>query len=158
MTNPGAIELRDVSRDDLPVFFEHQRDPVAVKMAAFRSREWEEFEKHWERILADPATTQRAILVDGKVAGNIGAYDAGGERGERLVGYWIDRALWGRGVATRALELFLECEAKRPLHARVVTTNRGSIRVLEKCGFVRIGNEVDVTAEPPVEELIYERA
>lgn len=149
------VDLRNVSKDDLPLFFEYQRDPVAVEMAAFRSRDRASFDEHWERILAEPSNTNRTILVDGLVAGNISAYDAGPER---LVGYWVDRVLWGRGVATRALELFLECEAKRPLRARVVEANLGSIRVLEKCGFVRVGEEVDASDGEPVVELIFQLA
>ena len=32
--------LRNVAESDLPIFFEHQRDPDATAMAAFPSREW----------------------------------------------------------------------------------------------------------------------
>lgn len=58
-----------------------------------------------------------------------------------MVGYWVDRACWGRGIASRALAMFLDEVIARPLHARVATTNLGSIRVLEKCGFVITGYE-----------------
>ena len=52
------------------------------------------------------------------------------------VGYWVDRALWGRGIASRALELLLREVVGRPLHATVATSNGASLRVLRKCGFV----------------------
>ena len=56
--------------------------------------------------------------------------------GEDHVGYWIDRAYWGKGIASRALHLLLREVAKRPLVATVATSNGASLRVLQKCGFV----------------------
>ena len=47
------VLLRDVEPGDLPIFFEHQRDPVAVAMVVFRSRDKAEFDEHWAKILAD---------------------------------------------------------------------------------------------------------
>ena len=52
------------------------------------------------------------------------------------VGYWIDRAFWGRGIASRALHLLLQEVAKRPLVATAATSNGASLRVLRKYGFV----------------------
>jgi RimJ/RimL family protein N-acetyltransferase len=57
------------------------------------------------------------------------------------VTYWIGREQWGRGIATRALDEFLEIELTRPLHARAASDNVASIRVLEKCGFSRVGTD-----------------
>src|ERR671922_121773 len=55
-------------------------------------------------------------------------------------GAWIGRSYWGQGVATRALKEFLtRIETTRPLYARAASDNAGSIRVLEKCGFTRVG-------------------
>jgi RimJ/RimL family protein N-acetyltransferase len=55
--------------------------------------------------------------------------------GQREIGYWIDRAYWGRGVATAALSTFLRLEQTRPLYAGVAKHNAASLRVLQKCGF-----------------------
>jgi RimJ/RimL family protein N-acetyltransferase len=125
--------LRDALEADLPIFFEHQRDPEATRMAAFPARNWDAFTAHWKRILASDAVTKKTILCDGEVAGNILSFD---QEGKRLVGYWIGREFWGRGLATRALSEFLDEVTVRPLYAYVATTNVASIRVLEKCGFV----------------------
>jgi RimJ/RimL family protein N-acetyltransferase len=132
----GAVSLRDVTEADLPLFFEHQRDPVATEMAAFPARERAPFLAHWATILADPALAKQTILVDGQVAGNIGSWE---QDGQREVGYWLDRAYWGRGVATQALALFLRQVTARPLYAYVAQHNIGSRRVLEKCGFTLAG-------------------
>ena len=53
--------------------------------------------------------------------------------------YAIVRAWWGRGIATRALQLLLEEVQLRPLHARAAATNLGSVKVLTRCGFVCTG-------------------
>jgi len=129
------VQLRDVEAGDLPLFFEHQRDPVAVAMVAFNSRQREAFDQHWAKLLADEKNLAKTIVADGKVAGNIGSWTSDGKR---EIGYWIDRALWGRGIATEALSLFLRLEQTRPLHAGVAKHNTASIRVLQKCGFTSI--------------------
>ena len=56
--------------------------------------------------------------------------------GGRGVMYWIDKALWGKGIATKALAGLLEVVKVRPLYAGAAKDNVASIRVLEKCGFV----------------------
>lgn len=130
----GAV-LRDVVEADLPVFFEHQRDAEAVEMAAFPAREREPFFEHWHRIMADDELVAKTIVSDREVAGNVVSFE---RDGKQLVGYWLGREFWGRGLATRALSEFVEELTMRPLYAEVATTNVGSIRVLEKCGFERV--------------------
>jgi len=126
------IQLRNVEANDLPLFFEHQRDPIAVAMVAFSSRDRAAFDQHWANLLADDSLLKKTIIVDGEIAGNIGSWTS---EGKREVGYWIDRAFWGRGVATEALSAFLSLEPIRPLYAGVAKHNVASIRVLQKCGF-----------------------
>lgn len=129
--------LRDVRDEDLPIFFEHQRDPEACRMAAWSPRERDAFMEHWRtKVIGNPSGRKRTIVVDDDVAGNIVSWDA---EGKRLVGYWIGRRYWGRGIGTAALSEFLGEEAIRPLCAYVAVENRGSIRVLQKCGFRQVG-------------------
>ena len=93
--------LRAVVDADVPIFFEHQRDPEASAMAAFPSRAYDAHMAHWaDKVLADETAVARTIVVDGQVAGNVVSWEADGRR---LVGYWIGREFWGRGVATRAV-------------------------------------------------------
>jgi RimJ/RimL family protein N-acetyltransferase len=61
----------------------------------------------------------------------------------REVGYWIERELWGRGIASAALEQFLRIETRRPLHAGVAAHNAASLRVLSKHGFAVAGRDGD---------------
>ena len=140
--------LRDVRADDLDAFFEHQREPEANEMAIFPAREREAFDAHWRKILADDSVIKKTIVHEGEVAGNLGSWE---QDGRRLVGYWIGREFWGKGLATRALAEFVDLVSDRPLHAWVATSNVGSIRVLEKCGFVQVGSRTT-----DVEELLFE--
>jgi RimJ/RimL family protein N-acetyltransferase len=78
----------------------------------------------------------QTIIFDGSVAGNVCCWE---DSGEKLVGYWIGREYWGKGIATAALSEFLKCVPDRPLVARVAEHNVASIRVLEKCGFTIVG-------------------
>ncbi len=135
------VALRDVREADLDAFFVHLQDDGAVWMAAFTPpdpSDREAFDAHWRRLLADDTVLARTIEVDGAVAGHIASFDM---LGDRELTYWLDRAVWGRGVGTGALKAFLELERTRPLHARAASDNAGSIRLLEKCGFVRVGTE-----------------
>ncbi len=120
-------------------------------MAAFQPRAWEAFVTHWRlKVLRDTSSGKQTVVVDGRVAGNVVSWS---QEGKRLVGYWIGRDHWGRGVATAALSAYLKEETHRPLHAYVAAHNLGSIKVLEKCGFRRVGG---VEKGPDgVEEWLY---
>ena len=128
------MRLRSVEDRDLDVFFDHQADPQAVEMAAFPARDKDQFAAHWAKIRADDTKVVRTIVAEGMVAGNIGSWQ---ENGQQLLGYWVGREYWGRGVATQALALLVDEVSIRPLYAHVAAHNVGSIRVLEKCGFRR---------------------
>jgi RimJ/RimL family protein N-acetyltransferase len=139
-----SVRLRDVEPGDLPAFFEHQRDPEAVGMVVFNSRERLAFDEHWAKILADDTNLKQTVVVDGQVAGNVTSFV---REGMREVGYWLDRAYWGRGVGTAALSAFLKLEKRRPLCAGVARHNIGSLRVLQKCGFLLMGSREPKCAE-----------
>jgi|SRR5918995_496584 RimJ/RimL family protein N-acetyltransferase len=143
-----SVSLREVTDTDVDVFFEHQRDPEANEMAAFPARGKEAHEQHWAKILNDPTVVSRTIVVGHEVAGNIGSWLQGDMR---LIGYWIGRDHWGKGIATSALAQFVDLLPERPLHAYVAKDNVGSVRVLEKCGFERLAEE---SAEDGVVELL----
>jgi RimJ/RimL family protein N-acetyltransferase len=156
MTTTTAVVLRAVADDDLPVFYEQQLDPDATRMALFPARDRDAFMAHWRRILADDTLVARAIVVDGEIAGNVVSF---ARDGKREVGYWLGKAFWGRGIATKALAERLDEVTERPLYARVARTNLGSIRVLEKCGFAVIGSETsfDAAMGEEIDELLFER-
>ena len=148
--------IRPVTDTDLPVLFRHQLDPEAARMAVFPSRDEAAFMAHWERVLQRPDVTAWAVLTDdGAVAGNVLAFEVDGTP---LVGYWIGREYWGRGLATRALQALLRQLPRRPLYAHVARTNAASIRVLEKCGFAEVGERdvFDETLGAAIAEVVME--
>ena len=136
------FSLRDVLEADLPIFFAYQLDPDAQAMAAFTAKDptdRQAFMMHWHRILADPTNIIRTIIVDRQVAGSVSSYQ---DAGHPEVTYWLGKNYWGKGLATRALSEFLaQVNPTRPIYARAAKDNRGSLRVLEKCGFRIIGED-----------------
>ena len=147
------VSLRDVDIADLAVFYDDQRDPDANHMVGFYARERDVFELHWAKILRDDRTIKKTIEVDGRVAGYILSF---GEVDEREVGYWISRPYWGKGVASSALAELLRHEPVRPLFAHVAKHNVASARVLEKCGFKLVREQMgDAKGRGPyIEELV----
>ena len=137
----GRVLLRDVTEGDLPVFFEHQLDAEANRMAAFTAEDPSDgkaFAAHWNRILADETIVKKAVLFDGRVAGYVSSFE---QDGEREVTYWIGKGYWGKGVATEALSQLLRLIRERPLRARAAKDNLASLRVLRKCGFEVSGED-----------------
>jgi RimJ/RimL family protein N-acetyltransferase len=134
----NEVSLRDVHESDLPVFFEHQVDPDATRMASFPARSRDEFMVHWAKSMSDKTTILKTIVVNGEVAGNIVGWE---QSSEPKVGYWLGKEYWGRGIASEALSQFLRHMEVRPLYARVAKQNIASIRVLQKCGFTKYGED-----------------
>jgi len=128
----ARTRLRPVVSSDLDTFFEHQRDPVALRIGTLTSRERAAFDAHWAKILADPLAMQRTVEYDGAVVGYVGSFV---RAGLREVAYWYGREHWGKGIATGALRAFLGEVQERPLFARVTVDHTASRRVLEKVGF-----------------------
>jgi RimJ/RimL family protein N-acetyltransferase len=143
------VRIRPVEDDDLPIFLAHQDDPIAAAMAAFPTRAPDVFFAHWATIRADPTNLTRTIVAGDEVVGDIVSWM---HDGTRQVGYWIGREHWGKGYATAALRLLLDEVGDRPVMAHIAIDNIGSQRVVEKCGFVRVGEEV---ADDKVVEAIY---
>jgi ribosomal-protein-alanine N-acetyltransferase len=92
----------------------------------------------------DGETHPFAILDDGAIAGTINLFGIVRESLQSgVVGYWVDGARNGRGLATRAVgEILAFAFNELDLHrveAATLVDNVASQRVLEKSGFERIG-------------------
>lgn len=135
------VLLREVGEQNLDVFFEQQRDPAAVWMAAFTPADrsdYAAFRTRWRRILNDPSVTARTILWGGRVVGHVAMF---GPPGEREITYWLGRERWGGGLAARALSQFLRGQPAGVVYARAAADNTASLRVLAKCGFTVSGRD-----------------
>jgi RimJ/RimL family protein N-acetyltransferase len=151
------ILLRDVTDGDLPLFFEYQKDPLANHMAAFTAKDPSDrqaFDTHWARIRASETVLIKTILCDEQVTGSVLSFE---DFGQPEVSYWLGRQYWGKGIATRALILFLDIQKTRPLYAHAAMDNLASIRVLEKSGFVITGRDKGFANArgQKIEELIF---
>ncbi|HEX7743902.1 MAG TPA: GNAT family N-acetyltransferase [Micromonosporaceae bacterium] len=147
----SEVALRPIDDRDLDPIFDQMRDPESVWMAAFTTRNPDDrsaFDAHIARVRASPDTLMRAVSYDGQLVGTIASFVIDGDT---EVTYWIDRAVWGRDIASRALALLLDVVRRRPLHARAASDNIGSLRVLQKSGFRVIGTENSFAAGRNVE-------
>ncbi len=154
------VSLREVLDGDLPILFEQQLDPDANRMAAFTvadPTDHDAFLARWRRIRADETVTIRTIVAGGEVAGSVLLWRDPDLPGPE-VSYWLGKEHWGRGIATAALAAFLGVVAERPLYGRCAADNRGSRRVLEKCGFAVRSEEVGFAParREEIAELLFE--
>jgi RimJ/RimL family protein N-acetyltransferase len=135
------VRLRDVVEADLEVLFLQQDDPEANRRASFPARPRDAFMTHWRTVvLANPTGLAKAVMADGEVAGNIVSWT---QDDRRYLGYWLGQAYWGRGIGTAAVRLFLAEERIRPLYAEPHQDNAASVKLLERCGFERVGTDED---------------
>jgi len=133
------VSLRPLEDGDLDAIYLQATDPESIRMAAFTSPDQTDrsaFLDRMARVQADPSATSLVVDVDGAIAGTIASFRMDDEL---EVTYWIDRAHWGKGIASAALQLLLAETAERPVFARAASDNLASIRVLEKAGFRRVG-------------------
>jgi RimJ/RimL family protein N-acetyltransferase len=133
------VSLRPLEDSDLDAIFEQITDPDSIRMAAFTAENWTDrhaFLDRMSRLRADASVWNRVIDVDGAVVGTIGSFRLDDQR---EVTYWVARTMWGKGVASAALQILLAEIAERPIYGRAASDNIGSLRVLEKAGFRRVG-------------------
>jgi RimJ/RimL family protein N-acetyltransferase len=133
------VSLRPLEDRDLDAIYQQVTDPESIRMAAFTAEDQTDhraFLNRMSRIRANTSASNRVIDVDGAIAGTIASFRIDDQL---EVTYWIDRTQWGKGIATAALQLLLTETAERPVYARAASDNVGSLRVLEKAGFRRVG-------------------
>ena len=133
------ISLRPLEDGDLDAIYRQVTDAESVRMAAFTAEDQTDrraFLNRMSRLRADTSVSNRVIAVDGAVAGTIGSFRIDDQL---EVTFWVDRTQWGKGIASAALQILLAETAERPLYARAASDNVGSLRVLEKAGFRRVG-------------------
>jgi len=141
LSSMPKIALRLVIDSDLPIFFKHQQHQPALHMAAFVHEDPSDrahFDAHWGKLMGSSKILKRSIIADKQLVGHIMSFEMDGDR---EITYWIDHHHWGKGIASEALRLFLDCETTRPLYGRSATDNKASIHSMEKNGFVLIANE-----------------
>lgn len=152
------IELRHTNPNDLETLFLFQLDEDANWLAAFTSKNPSDknaYIEKWTRLLSDEKINIRTILLKKEIVGSIAKFEM---EGNAEITYWIGKEFWGKGIASNALKNFLEIERTRPIFGRIAFDNLGSKKVLENCGFSKIGIEKGFAnaREKEIEEFIYE--
>lgn len=141
-----TVRLRPVSVEDAPELVRLLGDDREAVMCMARVPWPLELEgaRRWLRN-ADQGETVFAVLrpSDGAFLGTVGFWPGRGEDAETFeIGYWIGREYWNQGYATAAVARTVE-SARRVgvecLQALVRPDNVASVRVLEKNGFVFLG-------------------
>lgn len=151
------IRLAKTALADLDTLFNFQLDNESNHLAAFTSghpADKPAYLAKYTKLLSDPAINNQTIIVDNVIAGSIAKFEI---QGDAEITYWIDKRFWGQGIATTALKKFLIIEKARPLYGRVAFDNYGSQKVLEKCGFTKIGADKGFAnaRQAEIEEYIY---
>lgn len=94
------------------------------------------------------------LAEDGELVGSMSLMHI--NEGEAELGYWVGVPYWGRGIATASarclVEHGFEVLGLRRIHARVLTRNSASARVLSRLGFKTIGSEPTVCGYRQAEE------
>ena len=151
------ITLTRTEEEDLNAFFQFQLDKEANHLAAFTSKDPNDkaaYLEKYTKFLTDPTKNMRTIKVNNEIVGSISKFVI---ENDAEITYWIDRKFWGQGIATTALKELLKIEPARPIYGRVAFDNFGSQKVLEKCGFVKIGKDKGFAnaRQTEIEEYIY---
>jgi RimJ/RimL family protein N-acetyltransferase len=155
--NNSEIILRRTEITDLELLFVFQLDEEANYLAAFMPKDPTDKAAYLEKytnLLTLPTVNMQTIFVDQVIAGSISKFEM---EGEAEITYWIDKKFWGKGVATEALRQLLTIENSRPIFGRVAFDNFASQKVLEKCGFIKVGSDRGFAnaRHTEIEEYIY---
>jgi RimJ/RimL family protein N-acetyltransferase len=151
------IKLRPSVISDLESLFDLQLDKESGYMAAFmpsNHTDQSAYIDKYTKLFNDPNVTNLTILIDNIIIGSVAKFIM---NGEAEITYWIDRKYWGQGIATHAVKSLLDIEMMRPIFAHVAFDNFGSQKVLENCGFERIGSDHGFASarQEEIEEFIY---
>lgn len=157
MTNEIEITLRQTIVQDLETLFSFQLDKEGGYLAAFMPKGHTDktaYIDKYTKLLNDPTVNNQTIILDNKIVGSIAKFVM---FGDNELTYWIDKQFWGKGIASSALKKLLTIENSRPIFGRVAFDNFGSQKVLEKCGFVKVGTDKGFAnaRQAEIEEFIY---
>lgn len=132
------LVLRRARIEDVGAMHRIMRDPVAMRYWSTLPHESVKQTADWVRSMLNPPDEGDDFIVtlDGEVIGKLGAWALPD------IGYLIDPAHWGKGLASEALSAFIahrRREGSTFLTADTDPRNMASIRLLERHGFVETG-------------------
>ena len=143
--NLGHFLIRDWRRGDEESLARHANNPKIFRNVRDRFPHpytLEDARQYVERAGSESPMSSFAIVVAGEAVGGVGFFfQEDIFRRSVEIGYWLGEAYWGRGIATDAVRamsdyIFANFDVVR-IFAGVFEWNPGSMRVLEKAGYVR---------------------
>ncbi len=143
----GLCRLRPLRRDDAPAIARHANNPDVARYLRDRfpsPYSVDDALRFFEYVEHARDECVACIEIAGAAAGAIGLqFRSDVERCSAELGYWLGEPFWGRGVITAAIRCFTAWAMPRfeltRVYAEVFADNPASARVLEKCGFARVG-------------------
>ena len=145
------IKLRPWTEDDAETLYRYASDPEVGTRAGWPPHKSVDESREIIRTLFMNDTTWAIELKEtGEPIGAIGygpSCDCGlpTREGEPIVGYWVAKPYWNKGICTEALGLMLDHIRRHTRLTSLVcghyTDNPASGRVMTKCGFVPTGEE-----------------
>ena len=143
----GKCVVRDWARSDKEPLLRLANNPDISRNLthAFPHPYTEIDAERWFSLLEGmPERTHWAIEVQHQAAGGIGMRLGEGVFAKSAeLGYWLGEPYWGRGITTDAVAATARYAMSRfalvRLESPVFEWNAASMRVLEKCGFIREG-------------------
>ncbi len=126
-----------------------RNEPKTLKYNPVKNRTLDELREGLSRSLKslqpfeEKATYRWFIASDGEIVGTVSLSEINAMMMTAEIGYMLGETHHGRGIATSALHLWtqmiFEQTPLRKLSASVAEGNIGSLRVLDKCGYLKEG-------------------
>lgn len=136
------IVLGTRSEETVRLYFSRAQQPIIKAVLPQKAQTVEEALADYQAtLLPDARSYGRTILVDGNYVGDVWCYGLNrDEEPNAMLSYCLfEPAYWGKGIATRAVGMFLEeIRGKfglQTIGAFTFADHAASIRVLEKNGF-----------------------
>ncbi|AOJ29446.1 MULTISPECIES: GNAT family N-acetyltransferase [Burkholderia] len=139
---PG-LSLRQLDRADLDAWYAYLSNPDVFRHTSWNLRAPDDLLPLFDNIeSADPDSIRRLAIVDtasGTLAGTVGLHTVSTVNRSAEIAYDLAPSHWGRGIASAVCEAVtawaFTTGGFMRMQAVVLTSNAGSARVLQKCGY-----------------------
>lgn len=142
------LELRERTEGHVRVYHEKTQDKEIMDSLPGSDKSLEDaLRMYAESRLPSAKSVGRTIYYDGEYVGDVWCY-ALGEEPDAMLSYCVfEKRLWGNGIATQAVRLFIEYLKEnygvKTIGAFAYTDNLASVNVLEKNAFSLVERFVD---------------